>query len=80
MRQLLCQQDRVKQSLDEYLMVRDRENKMCIMFYLPFKEFAPSFRLLSVWQDKLCVPQAYSNKIFMVTGSAFFLSDDESVP
>lgn len=49
------------------------------MFYLPFKEFALSFRLLSVWQDKLCVPQAYSNTFFTVTGSAF-LSDDESVP
>ena len=73
MGQQLCQPDRVKQYVDEYLMVRDRQNIMHIVFYFPFKDFAPYFRPLSVWQDKLCVPQAHSNKFFIVTGSAFFV-------
>lgn len=52
-------------------MVTDTDNKMYNVFYLPFKGICSVFRLLSVWQDKLHVPQAYSNKFFIVTGSVF---------
>lgn len=32
--------------MDEYLIVRIRQNKMCILFYFPFKLFAQFFGFL----------------------------------